>query len=129
MCVKYTNLDKHYMKDSYPLLDIDKLVDKSSGYRCLSFMDAYSGYIQIPLHFGDPEKMTFITEKENYCYKFMSFGLKNVDATYQRMMNKFFENQIGRNLDFYVDDMIVRSNTLEQHIANLKKNPSSAVKV
>ena len=55
------------------------------------FMDAYSGYNQIPLHLDDQEKIAFMRKKANYCYKAMSFGLKNVGATYQRMMNKVFE--------------------------------------
>lgn len=74
-------------------------------------MDAYLGYNQIPLHPNDQEKTNFRTEKSNYFYKVMSFGLKNDDTTYQRMMNKVFEKQIGQNLEVYVDDMIVKSNT------------------
>jgi len=91
MCVDYTNLNKHFPKDSYPLPYIDKLVDESSGYRYLRFIDAYSWYNPIPWHLNDQKKTAFMMEKENYYYKVMSFGLKNVEATYERMMKKVFE--------------------------------------
>lgn len=113
-CVEYIDLNKHCLKDSYLLPDIDKLVDGSSDYQYLSFMNAYSRYNQIRLHSNDQEKTTFMIEKANYCYKVMSFGLKNVGTINQRMKKKVFEKQICRNLEVYVDDMIVKSNTLEQ---------------
>lgn len=91
-------MNKHCLKDLYPFPDIDKLVEGSSDYRYLNFMDAYSRYNQIPLHLDDQEKITFMIEKANYYYKVMSFELNNVDATYQRIMNFFFEKQIAQNL-------------------------------
>ena len=115
-CVEYIDLNKHCLKDSYLLPDIDKLVDGSSDYQYLSFMNAYSRYNQIRLHSNDQEKTTFMIEKANYCYKVMSFGLKNDDTTYQRMMNKVFEKQIGQNLEVYVDDMIVKSNNNNNNV-------------
>ena len=93
MCVDYTDLNKACPKDSYPLPSIDGLVDAASGFRFLSFLDAYSGYNQIPMHPLDEEKTTFITPMGNYCYRVMPFGLKNVGATYQRLMNKIFTEQ------------------------------------
>ncbi|RDX59857.1 hypothetical protein CR513_61817, partial [Mucuna pruriens] len=65
------------MKDPYPLPCIDRLIDHASGYAFLSFMDVYFGYNQIQMHPKDEEKITFITNNENFCYKVMSFGLKN----------------------------------------------------
>ena len=61
-------------------------------------MDAFSGYNQIKLDKVDQEKTSFVTSQDLFCYKVMSFGLKNVDATYQRLMNKMFAHQIGRNV-------------------------------
>ncbi|XP_014503261.1 uncharacterized protein LOC106763603 [Vigna radiata var. radiata] len=90
MCTDYTDLNKACPKDSHPLPNIDNLVDEASGHRMLSFLDAYSGYNQIPMHEADREKTTFITNRGNYCYDVMSFGLKNVGATYQRLMDKIF---------------------------------------
>jgi len=113
MCVDNTDLNKHFPKDSYSLPDIDKLVGGSSGYRYLSLMDAYLGYNQVPFYLDEYEKMNFMTEKANYYFKVMPFGLRNASTTYQRMMKKVFEKQIGQNLEVYMDDMILKSNTLE----------------
>lgn len=90
MCVEYTNLYRACLKDFYPLLIIEKLVDKSSKYKLLSFMDTYFGYNQIPMSSPDRMRMTFMTEKTNYQYNVLPFGLNNEGTTYQRMINKVF---------------------------------------
>ena len=64
----------------------------------------------------DQEKITFITEKGLYCYKVMSFGLKNACATYQRLVNKVFIDKIKQTMEVYIDYMLVKSSTIEQHI-------------
>ena len=78
----YTEVNKVYPKDAYPLPRINMLVDATSYIQFLSFMDAYSGYNKIPMHPYDEEKIVFITPMANYCYKVMPFGLKNVGPTY-----------------------------------------------
>ena len=82
MCVDFTDLNKVYPKDSYPLPRIDYLVDSTAGYKLLSFMDAFSGYNQIRMDKADQEKTSFVTSQGLFCYKVMPFGLKNVGATY-----------------------------------------------
>ena len=72
-------------------------------------MDAFSGYNQIRMHETDQEKTSFVTSQGLFCYKVMPFGLKNASATYQRLMNKMFVQHIGRNVQVYVDDMLVKS--------------------
>ena len=72
-------------------------------------MDAFSAYNQIKMSEEDQEKNAFITSQRLYCYNVMPFGLKNAGATYQRLVNKMFSNQIGRNMVVYVDDMLVKS--------------------
>ncbi|XP_057755326.1 uncharacterized protein LOC130974464 [Arachis stenosperma] len=119
MCVDFTDLNKACPKDAYPLPCIDTLVDNSCGYGTLSFMDAYSGYNHILMHPSDQEKIAFITEYGNYCYNVMPFGLKNAGATYQRLMNKIFEQQIGRNIEVYVGDMVVQIKIGHPHIEDL----------
>nr|KYP47153.1 Transposon Ty3-G Gag-Pol polyprotein [Cajanus cajan] len=119
MCTDYTNLNKACPKDAYPLPNIDRLVDGASGHKFLSFLDAYSGYNQICMHPQDEEKTTFITETANYCYRVMPFELKNAGATYQRLMNKIFHEQIGRSMEVYVDDMVVKSNDISMHVRDL----------
>jgi hypothetical protein len=90
MCVDFTDLNKACPKDSFPLPLIDQLVDSTAGHKLLTFMDAFSGYNQIMMDDVDQEKTSFITSKGLFCYKVMSFGLKNAGATYQRLMNKMF---------------------------------------
>ena len=109
MCVDFTNLNKACPKDSFPLPMIDQLVDSIAGHKLLTFMDAFSGYNQIKMAEEDQEKTAFITSQELYCYKVMPFELKNAGATYQRLVNKMFNKQIGRNMEVYVDDMLVKS--------------------
>ncbi|XP_061358283.1 uncharacterized protein LOC133302508 [Gastrolobium bilobum] len=120
MCVDYTDLNKVCPKDAYPFPSIDQLVDNASGFQMLSFMDAYSGYNQIPLLEEDQDKTAFITQNANYCYTIMPFGLKNAGATYQRMMNEVFRDLIGNCIEVYIDDMIVKSKTPDQHLADLQ---------
>jgi hypothetical protein len=119
MCVDFTDLNKACLKDSFPLPRIDTLVDSTSGYELLSFMDAFSGYNQILMHPEDRERTTFITDRGLYFYKVMPFGLKNTGATYQRLVNKMFQAQIGRNMEVYVDDMLVKSAESITHIDDL----------
>jgi Reverse transcriptase (RNA-dependent DNA polymerase) len=121
MCVDYTDLNKAYPKDSFPLSSIDHLVDSTTEFRCLSFMDAFSGYNQIKMLQFDEHKTTFVTDQGLYCYKVMPFGLKNMGATYQRMVNKVFHKQLGRNMEAYIDDMVVKSPSVVGHLADLKE--------
>ncbi|KAM6556779.1 hypothetical protein CsatB_003798 [Cannabis sativa] len=95
------------------------MVDVTSGFRLLSFMDAYSGYNQIKMHIADQECSSFTTDKGVYCYLVMPFGLKNADATYQRMVNRMFKGLLGRNIEVYVDDMLVKSKACVSHADDL----------
>ncbi|CAL8988534.1 unnamed protein product, partial [Prunus brigantina] len=82
-------------------------------------MDAYSGYNQIFMHPEDQAHTSFITDRGLYCYKVMPFGLKNAGATYQHLVNSIFAPLIGNTMEVYVDDMLVKSRTTDQHIPNL----------
>ncbi|CAL9009289.1 unnamed protein product [Prunus brigantina] len=119
MCQDYTNLNKACPKDSFPLPRIDQLVDATAGHELLSFMDAYSGYNQIFMHPADREHTAFITDRGLYCYNVMPFGLKNAGATYQRLVNQIFADLIGTSMEVYVDDMLVKSRTANDHLRNL----------
>ena len=87
----------------------------------MSFLDAFQGYHQIPFHEEDQEKMTFVTDRGTYCYTVMPFGLKNAGATYQRLVNRLFHDQLGRNMEAYVDDMLVKSLLAEEHPTDLEE--------
>ncbi|XP_059461825.1 uncharacterized protein LOC132190804 [Corylus avellana] len=121
MCVDFTDLNKACPKDSFPLPRIDVLMDSTAGYGLLSFMNAFSGYNQIYMHPEDREKTAFITDRGLYCYKVMPFGLKNARATYQRLVNKMFQDQIGRSMEVYVDDMLVKSVLPQDHVLDLQE--------
>ena len=82
-------------------------------------MDIFFGYNQIQMVFEDKEKMAFITDKGLHCYKVIPFDLKNIGATYQRLVNKIFKNQIDCNIEVYADDMLVKSNEASLHIDDL----------
>ena len=97
------------------------MVDAIAGHETLSFMDAYSGYNQMKMHKPDEEKTTFTTDQGLYCYTVMPFGLKNVGATYQCLVNKMFARQIGKNMEVYVDDMLTKSITADKHVDDLRE--------
>ena len=82
-------------------------------------MDAVQGYHQIPLTLDDQEKTVFVTPTKNYHYKVMPFGLKNVGSTYQQMMTKMFEPQLGQSIEVYIDDMVVKSKVVFEHVGDL----------
>ena len=116
----FTDLNKAYPKDPFPMPKIDQLVDATVGHPWMSFLDAFQGYHQIPLALDDQEKTTFITPIGNYHYKVMPFGLKNARSTYQRMMTRMFESQLGKNIEIYIDDMIVKSKMVSEHLGDLR---------
>ena len=121
MYVDFTDLNKSCPKDSFPLPRIDQLMDSTAGHKLLMFMDAFSGYNQIRMAEEDQKKTSFIISQGLYCYKVMPFGLKNARATYQRLVNKMFSKQIGRNMEVYVDDMLVKSKEEIAHLDDLKE--------
>jgi hypothetical protein len=84
MCLDYTDLNKHCLKDHFGLPRIDQVVDSTAGCVLLCFLDYYSGYHQIALKEEDQIKTAFITPFGTYAYKTISFRLKNAGATYQR---------------------------------------------
>ena len=121
MCIDFTDLNKTCPKDSFPLPRIDQLVDSTVGHKLLTFMDAFSRYNQIVMDKSDQEKRSFITSRGIFCYKVMPFRLKNAGATYQRLMNRMFHDQIGRNVEVYVDDMLVKSKEEGGHLDDLRE--------
>ncbi|XP_028125251.1 uncharacterized protein LOC114322185 [Camellia sinensis] len=87
----------------------------------MSFLDGYSGYHQIPLFGPDQEKTAFITPRGTYCYKVIPFGLKNAGATYQRMITRMFKDQLGKTMEAYIDDMVVKSKFATDHLTDLRE--------
>ena len=94
-------------------------MDNIASFALFSFMDGFSGYNQIKMAPEDMEKMTFITLWGTLCYKVMSFGLKNVGATYQWAMVALFHDMMHKEIKVYIDDMIEKSRMEEEHLVNL----------
>jgi hypothetical protein len=128
MCNDYTSLNKACPKDPFVLQCIDQVIDSTAGSDLLSFLDAYSGYHQIPLYEPDQIKTSFIGPYRACCYVTMPFGLKNAGATYQRTMQRCMDGQIGRNVHAYMDDVVVKTkqsgtllDDLKETFANLRR--------
>ena len=85
----------------------------------MSFLDAFQGYHKIPLALDDQEKTSFVTPIGNYHYKVMPFSLKNAGSIYQRIMTKMFESQMDKNIEVYINDMVVKSKIVSEHIGDL----------
>ena len=117
----YMDLNEACSKDSFPLPRIDQIVDALARRGMLSFLDAFSDYHKIPMHPPDAEKTIFITPHGLYCYNVMPFGLKNVGATYQRLVTKIFRPLMGKTMEVYIDDMLVKSKERPDHTKHLQE--------
>jgi hypothetical protein len=120
VCIDFTNLNKACPKNPFPLPKIDQLVDATSGHQRMSFLDAFQGYHQIAMNPADQEKTAFITPRGIFCYKVMPFGLKTARATYQRLITRMFTGQLGKTVEVYIDDMVVKSVLAEDHLSDLR---------
>ncbi|KAL0451714.1 UNVERIFIED_CONTAM: hypothetical protein Slati_1149500 [Sesamum latifolium] len=118
---RFLRLEQSMPKNFYPLPRIDQLVDSTSGCELLSMMDASQGYHQIMLAPENRKKVSFIISEGTFCYVAMPFGLKNVGATYQRLVDNIFHPQIGRNVEVYIDDMLVKSKKAADHVKDLEE--------
>ncbi|GKC67331.1 reverse transcriptase domain-containing protein [Tanacetum coccineum] len=106
-------------KPGYFCLETSRYDGCPCGYPFKCFLDAYKGYHQIKMAEEDEEKTAFITSQGIFCYTKMPFGLKNAGATYQRLVDRAFQKQIGRNLKVYVDDLVIKSHTEEEIIRDI----------
>jgi hypothetical protein len=122
MCIDFTDLNKAYPKDEFPLPRIDSLMDAATTLELMNLLDCYSGYHQIWMKKEDEPKTSFITPSGTYCYLRMPEGLKNAGGSFSRMTAKVLCSQIGRNVLTYVDDIIVKSTKQENHIADLQEH-------
>jgi hypothetical protein len=121
MCVDYTNLNKHCPKDPFGLPWIDQVIDSTAGCDLLCFLNCYSGYHQIAIKEENQEKIAFITPFGAYGCTTMSFGLKNASATYQRAIHAYFKRQLNKNVEAYVDDVVVKTRNSDTLIADLEE--------
>ena len=121
MCVDCRELNKACPKDDFPLPNISVLVDSATSSVMNSFIDGFLEYNQIMMAVMDKIKTAFITEQGTYCYKIMPFELKNAQATYQRAATALFHDMMHKEVEVYVDDMMVKSKIREGHFEALDK--------
>ena len=117
----FRNLNKACPKDEFPLPNIDLLIDSAAGSSMFSFMDGYNGYNQIRMAAKNAKKTAFRTPIGNFYYTVMPFGLKNAGATYQQTMTAIFHDMIHKEMEDYVDDIVVKSKTRTRHLRVLEQ--------
>ncbi|KAL0401701.1 UNVERIFIED_CONTAM: Transposon Ty3-G Gag-Pol polyprotein [Sesamum latifolium] len=121
VCVDFRDLNNACHKDDFLLPIVEMMIDATTGHEALSFMDGSSGYNQIRMAPTDEELTVFRTPEGIYCYKVMPFGLNNAGATYQRVMQRIFDDMLHKSIEFYVDDLVVKSKKREDHLYDLRK--------
>jgi hypothetical protein len=122
ICLDFRNLNRATSKDEYPMPVADLLIDSASGNKVISFLDGNAGYNQIFMVKEDVGKTVFRCPRFVGLFEWvvMTFGLKNVGATYQRAMNLIFHNLLRVLIEVYIDDMVVKSAGFEEHMTDLK---------
>ena len=119
MRVDYRLLNGETRKDAFPLPRIDESLDVLTGARWFSTLDLASGYNQVPVAEADRSKTAFCTPFGLFEWNRMPFGLCNAPATFQRLMQRIFGDQQCQSLLLYLDDIVVFSSTIEQHLERL----------
>lgn len=121
ICIDFRKLNDVTVGDSFPLPNIQDILDKIGKARYFSALDCASGYLQVPIVPEDQCKTAFSTPKGHFEYTRMPFGLKSAPATFQRMMNAVLRESIGERCFVYMDDILVMGETLEEHHRQLRE--------
>jgi hypothetical protein len=119
----FRDLNRATPKDEYPMPVAEMVINTTAGHKILSFMDGNAGYNQIFMAPEDVNKTAFRVPGAVGLFKYvvMTFGLKNAGATYQRAMNYIFYDLIGKLVEIYIDDVIVKSASVEGHLGDLRQ--------
>ncbi|GKA51482.1 reverse transcriptase domain-containing protein [Tanacetum coccineum] len=120
-CVDFADINKACPKEHHSLLMIEQKVEDIHRHRLKCFLDAYKGYHQIPIAEKDEEKIAFYTREGVFRYRRLPFSLKNAGVTYQRLIDKVFNHQLGRNIEVNADDIVIKSNVEEEMLADIKE--------
>lgn len=105
---KFLRPEQSISKDYYPLPQIDLLVDSIFEHELICMLDAYQDYHQILLVLNNKENVSFIILDDTFCYMVIFFDLKNIGIIYQKLMNRVFKEQMGRNIKMHTDDILVK---------------------
>lgn len=123
-CVDFRTLNTNTIKDTYPLPNVDEILDQFKGCQYFTQLDLASGYWGIPMHPEDIEKTAFVAPKGKYEFVVMPYGLANAQATFQRGMDnlvKSLRDEGHKDIDAYVDNIVVYSTSFEQHLETLER--------
>jgi len=123
VCVDFRDLNRATPKDEYPMPVAETLINAAAGHKMMSFMDGNAGYNQIFMAPEDVNKTAFRVPGAVGLFEYlvMTFGLKNAGATYQRAMNYIFHDLIGRLVEIYIDDVVVKSKSAGGHLEDLRQ--------
>jgi hypothetical protein len=121
--VNFRDLNRATPKDEYLMPVVETLINAAVGNKILSFMDGNTGYNQIFMAREDIHKTAFRVPGavELFKYVVMTFGLKNTGATYQRAMNYIYHDLIGKLVEIYIDDVVVKSTSIGGHLGDLRQ--------
>ncbi|GBG62580.1 hypothetical protein CBR_g31216 [Chara braunii] len=120
LCIDYRGLNRYTVKNSYPMPRSDELFDRLAGNRFFTKIDLHSGYHQIRVAVADQPKTAFRSRFGHYEFTVMPLGLTNAPATFQRAMNDIFRDILEQYVLVYLDDILVYSRTLEEHLRHLR---------
>ncbi|KAK1668400.1 hypothetical protein QYE76_056559 [Lolium multiflorum] len=123
VAIDFRDLNRATPKDEYPMPVAETLINAAAGHKVLSFMDGNAGYNQISMAPEDIHKTAFRVPGAVGLFEYvvMTFGLKNAGATYQRAMNYIFHDLIGKLVEIYIDDVVVKSVSMEGHLDDLRR--------
>jgi hypothetical protein len=123
VCIDFRDLNRAMPMDGYPMPIVDLLVDAAAGHKVISFMDGNAWYNQIYMATEDISKIAFRCPGHIDLFEWivMTFGLKNASATYQRAMNNIFHELIGKIVEIYIDDVVIKSLDHESHLDDVRK--------
>lgn len=119
-CVDYTRLNGMVVKDSYPLPNIEEMVDLLRDAKVMSVMDLSSGFWQVPVHESAKEKLAFTTHFGTYTFRGMPFGFVNAPGIFQRAIAETLDPLLFKCVMVYVDDIIIYSRSIDEHIGDLE---------